>query len=198
MMKETLARPYAAAAFALAKKKKILETVSTLLALGAAIANQAVFQKHYKNPSCTPEYWSAMFISLVLSQKKKSEKAADPDEATGETFAKAFFHSLALNRRLFLLPVIVQLYEKARAQDENRMDVQLTEAAESSSELKEALKTFLSQVLKKNITFIYKIDPAILGGIVLRWEDKVIDMSFKRKLENSQKIMHSAGECIPA
>ena len=56
-------------------------------------------------------------------------------------------------------------------------------AAPLSSSLETELEKRLSGFMGKNVRLRVRIDPKILGGLILRWGDRVVDASVKKKLE---------------
>ena len=71
----------------------------------------------------------------------------------------------------------------------NRQTVTLISALEIDNKLKDKLKTGLSDMLKQDIRFRDEIDPDILGGIVIKIGDKVIDGSLLKDLNNIKKSL---------
>lgn len=61
--------------------------------------------------------------------------------------------------------------------------VEVTLASAIPPDLESELRKRLAGVVGKEVRLVKRIDPAILGGMVLRWEDRVIDASVRRKLE---------------
>jgi F-type H+-transporting ATPase subunit delta len=94
-----------------------------------------------------------------------------------------FVRVLAANRRLLLLPEIAAHYEAMRAQVENTVDVEVISAVKLDAAQTEKLTQALNTRLKRRVKMQNSVDPALLGGAVIRAGDLVIDGSLKGRLE---------------
>jgi F-type H+-transporting ATPase subunit delta len=94
-----------------------------------------------------------------------------------------FVGVLAENRRLLLLPEIAAHYEELRSDVENTVDVEVISAVELNSAQSDKLKEALSKRLKRTVRMQNTVDPALLGGAVVRAGDMVIDGSLKGRLQ---------------
>ena len=99
-----------------------------------------------------------------------------------------FVQVLAKYGRIALLPEISAMYELFKANHEKTMDVEIT----SAYEVEDADKTILSEALKKKlqreISLTSTVDASLLGGVIIRAEDTVIDNSVRGKLN---KLSHA-------
>jgi len=167
----TLARPYAKAAFELARDKDVFDAWSQALKLLAALAGDASVQAMLTSPKATPALRAAVVAELCA----KAGKALDPLQTN-------FVKLLAENRRLPLLPEIAADYERLRAEAENTLEVELRAAlpvpAEEHARIGEALK----KKLGRRIELKYVEDKTLIGGAVIRAGDLVIDGSVRGKL----------------
>jgi len=159
----TIARPYAKAAFAEARKTDRLSQWSDALELAAAVSVDERVKPLFGNPHVEP----AQLIELIASVGGRS---IDPA-------ARNFLAVLAENGRLGLLPEIAQLYEKMRADQERVLDVTLRSAVELSSEQRDRFAAALRQRFDRNIRLHTQIDSSLLGGAVVQADDLVIDGS---------------------
>jgi F-type H+-transporting ATPase subunit delta len=155
----TLARPYARAAFSLARDAGTLPAWSQALAFAARVA-------------ADPQ------VAAVLGHPKLS--AADavallaPDGA-GEAFGN-FLGLLFDNRRLSLLPEIAGLYDELRFEAERVVKAKVT-----SAEL-ETIKAALRRRFGRDVEVEAAVDESLIGGAVIDAGDVVIDGSIKGKL----------------
>jgi F-type H+-transporting ATPase subunit delta len=90
---------------------------------------------------------------------------------------------LHANGRLRLLADVAQAYARRYADEHDELDVVLTTAIAISDEKSEALRARLAEATGKTVRLERKIDPQILGGIVLRVRDMLVDASIRRRLE---------------
>jgi F-type H+-transporting ATPase subunit delta len=164
----TLARPYAEAVFRLARERKTLGAWSEMLQLSAVVAADPQVAALIDNPRVPRERFVAFFLDVT-------GKKLDKDAAN-------FIRLLSENHRLVLLPEITVLYELLRAQIEGRVEAEVVSAsAVSAAQLKD-IAAALKKRLGRDIDLSTRIDPALIGGIVIRAGDLVIDGSVQGKL----------------
>jgi F-type H+-transporting ATPase subunit delta len=116
------------------------------------------------------------------------------DNRTKKTVLRAALaervHPLFLNflqvvidkRRQALLSAIAREYHALVEDAEGRMHVGVTVAHEPSAELHQQIRSRLSEIFGKTVVPHVHVDGRILGGIIVRHEDKVIDGSLRRRL----------------
>ena len=121
------------------------------------------------NPLVTPEEL-AQLVSAIAGAK------------LGEHGAN-FVHTLAENRRLAYLPEIATLFDEFKDAAEGIADVTVTSAAALDSARQQKLSAALERRLKRKVRLHCAIDPALIGGAVLRAGDLVIDGSLRTRLE---------------
>lgn len=166
----TVARPYAKAAFEYANAEGKLELAiwSTQLALAAAIVQDADFARYLSRPSMT-----------VAEQETALFAACGGELSAG---VRNFLSLVAANKRLMALPAIAELYEVLKAQAENTADVTVTSAFALSDEQEDALAKQLAAKLGVRINISTEVDAALIGGVIIRTGDLVIDASVRGKL----------------
>ena len=165
----TIARPYARAAFAHAQASKDLAGWSKLLGAAATAAADKRVSRLFGNPHVTSD-------ELVDLLGGMSQHAAGDQ-------GKNFLRALAANRRLALLPLIAQHYEKLRAEVEGVVDVEVIAAREIAAPQQKRLEAALAKRLGREVRMHTTIDAALLGGAIVRAGDFVIDGSLKGRLE---------------
>lgn len=128
----------------------------------------------------------------LLSLKRRIEEDAEirkilqhelipPEEK--ERALKDLFPRLLERERNEIILSIVPEYQRLLDDEKDVKPVEVTLASGITPLLETELEQRLVQVVGKKVRLEIKIDPEILGGMVLRWEDRVIDASAKRKLE---------------
>ena len=168
----TLARPYARAAFSLARDAGTLPAWSQALAFAARVA-------------ADPQ------VAAVLGHPKLS--AADavallaPDGA-GEAFGN-FLGLLFDNRRLALLPEISGLYDELRLESERVVKAKVTSAAVLPTVELESIKAALKQRFGREVEIETDLDPSLIGGAVIDAGDVVIDGSLRGRLDRLQSAL---------
>ncbi|MEO0442425.1 MAG: F0F1 ATP synthase subunit delta [Pseudomonadota bacterium] len=164
----TLARPYAKAAFEYAHSAKVLEQWSASLStLATVVANQSV-SKLLSSPEKTAEQKSHLLTEIC------------GDEIDSKS--TAFIKVLAENNRLGLLPTIYNQYEVLKSRQQKFSEVEVTSAFALSDDTETAITDKLKTMLNNDVSLSTKIDKSILGGVIVRAGDTVIDGSVKGRL----------------
>ena len=173
----TLARPYAKAAFEIARENNDLTNWSNMLSLAANVSSNNTVKSAISSPTLTADAQAAILVNLCgeeLDQKGKN-----------------FISLLAENKRLTLLSEIAEIYEILRASEEKTIEVELTTAHETNPEVTEKLATALKNRLQREINLTSKVDASLIGGAVIRAGDTVIDSSVRGKLRKLAEAMNS-------
>lgn len=166
----TIARPYARAAFGHAlEQPEGLARWSRMLGLLAAAINEPAVQNILDNPLLTTADETALLRQLMADDL--------PEDGSN------FIEILAQYDRLALLPTISDLYELLKSNHEKTMDVEVTSAFEVSEAEKSSLQSALKNRLQREINIESTVDRALIGGVVIKAEDTVIDDSVRGRLE---------------
>ena len=86
-------------------------------------------------------------------------------------------------RRARLLPAIADEFDLLVDEHFGRLRVDVALAQEPDEKLKTDLKERLSKLLKKDVLPRYRIDPRLIGGVVVRVEGKIMDGSIRHRLQ---------------
>lgn len=173
----TLARPYARAAFEFARDSGDLAAWSEQLRTAAAVTADPAMQQVLSNPSATAEQQAATLSDVcgdALSDRNRS-----------------FISILASNKRLPLLPEIFALFEQYKANQERTVDVQVLSAFEVSAETEQTLAQVLKNKLERDVNVNSVVDETLLGGVLIRAGDLVIDGSVRGRLNKLAEAMNS-------
>ncbi len=100
-----------------------------------------------------------------------------------------FFQTIVSKGRQRLLGEIVAEYQALVDEAEGRVHAQVTLAAAPSEADRAALAASLSRVLGKRVTPHVRVDPAILGGVVVRVGDTVMDGSVRKRLATLRRAL---------
>lgn len=161
----TLARPYARAAFSLARDAGALPAWSDALAFAARMAADPQVAALLGNPKLTQADVAALLA---------------PQEAN-ETFGN-FLGLLFENRRLPLLPEIAGLYDELRFEAERVVKAKVTSAVALPAAELETIKAALRKRFGREVEVETAVDDSLIGGAVIAAGDVVIDGSIKGKL----------------
>ncbi len=164
----TIARPYAKAVFENARQNSSIPEWSETLATLAAVSDNDEAETLLQHPGVTAAEKASLVVEL--SGGKLSESAQN------------FVHTLAENKRLTLLKDIQSLFEHYRSQLESTVDVSVETAFEIDEGLQQKLAGALQQKLDRKVTLQTTLNKALIGGVIVRAGDTVIDASVRGKL----------------
>ncbi len=165
----TIARPYARAAFEEARADQRLGPWSEALHVAAEVVRDSRVAALLGNPRVTAEQLAQLVIDI----------AGPKLGAHGENFVR----TLAANHRLGYLPEVATLFDTLKDAAEGVADVTVTSAATLDEAQQRTLAAALEKRLKRQVRLHCQLDPALIGGAVLRSGDLVIDGSLRTRLE---------------
>lgn len=173
----TLARPYANAAFQAAVAEDGLAQWSQMLRTLAAVSVNDKVSALLKHPSLTASQQSQALLDVLGDEL--TDKGAN------------LIRLLADNRRLALLPQISELFEVLKANRERSVDVELATAYPLSDEVVAQLGQALQKRLDRQVKVRSHVDKHLIGGVVIRAGDTVIDNSVRGKLNKLAESLSS-------
>lgn len=165
----TIVRPYAVAAFKLAKEKNALAQWSEMLGFAGAVAADPRMQAYIDNPETTSVELEKTFLAV-----------------TGDKLSEAGQNMIRLlveYGRLHLLPEVAAAFEELKAQDEGVLEAEITAATNPTEAEVKALVKRLESKFGKKIEANVKVDPEIIGGVKIIVGDTVIDASVRGQLQ---------------
>lgn len=165
----TIARPYAQAAFDLAREANTLAQWSEMLSFAAAISVDADMRAAIDSPGMSAAEQADMFTTVC----------ADLIDDQGRNFVKL----LAENSRLTLFPEIAARFDILRADAEGTLEATVISARPISAAQQQAIAKALKARFNCEIVLQLEVDASILGGAIIRAGDTVIDGSVRGKLE---------------
>lgn len=98
-----------------------------------------------------------------------------------------FINLLIENNRLECLSEVINCYNQLSNKTNNIITPIIISAIELSEEQKERIILKLESITNKKILPDYKVEPGIIGGIIIQIDDKTIDCSIKTKFDNMKK-----------
>ncbi|MBD3669585.1 MAG: F0F1 ATP synthase subunit delta [Gammaproteobacteria bacterium] len=174
--KTTIARPYAEAVFELAKDKGDLNEWSEKLELMAAIASNEQMAQVISNPDL-----DSHVVDLF------TDIAGDKLGEAGANLVKL----CAENGRLDVLPEIAVIYEGLKEEEQSSVVAEVISAYPLSDEQKSSIAAALKKRLDREVSIVDSVDENLIGGVVIRAGDLVIDGSAANRLESlGNKLMH--------
>lgn len=166
----TAARPYAKAVYDLAHEAGVLDSWSDALANLAAVVNDAQMSKLLDDPESGKSQKGALIIQ-VLGDKLNVQQ---------QNLVKL----MAENGRLKLMPDVLEQFEVARAKAENKVEAEVISAYELSEQQTSELVNTLKNKLGCEVTLTTTIDESLIGGVVIKAGDTIIDASMKSQLDS--------------
>jgi F-type H+-transporting ATPase subunit delta len=132
--------------------------------------------------------------SPVLSREAQGKAIAALVEAAGLTgLTRDFLGVVARNRRLFAVPEMIEAYLRQLAERRGEVTAQVTVAEKLSGKNLDALKDALkSKTGGKDIDLDVRIDPAIIGGLIVKVGSRMVDSSLRTKLNSIRLAMKEA------
>lgn len=173
----TIARPYAKAAFAYAHEHKALAAWGDMLALAAAVVSDRKMAALLGMPKLTGDKQADAVITVC----------GDKLDAAG----KNFIRQLCGNRRVFALPAIREQFDVMVADLQKLGEVSVTSAFPMGAAETEKLTATLKRRFEQDVRLSVDVDPALMGGIVVRFGDLVIDASVRGRLNKLANALNS-------
>ncbi|WP_022681359.1 F0F1 ATP synthase subunit delta [Sphingobium bisphenolivorans] len=173
----SLSGRYAVALFDLARDGKTLDTVAaSLAALKKAIAESAEFKGLINSP--------------VLSRDVSGKTIAAVASSIGiDPLTTKFLGVLAENRRLSQLPAIIRAYETLLSNHKGEVRAEVTSAHPLDAGQLASLQQNLRTRVGREVALDTKVDPAILGGLVVKIGSQMIDSSIRTRLNSLAQAM---------
>lgn len=172
----TVARNYADALLALGRKAGDASGWGTMLRQVAnAISEDLTLQRFLESPRIPAEHKVGMLTRAL-------------GDRVPRIFMK-FIQALVHNRRQTLIPAIADEYDTLLDASNGIVHARVTVARETSDEERTAIAARLSTATGKQVVPHLQIDPSIIGGVVVRIGDTVMDGSLRRKLAMLRRKM---------
>jgi F-type H+-transporting ATPase subunit delta len=172
---------YATALFELASEANAVDAVSADLdSFSAMIAESADLKRLIESPAFSAEEQVAAIKALLAA-------------AGISGIAGNFIGFVASKRRLFALPGMIAGYRALVAEAKGIVSAQVTVAEEPSAKRLDEIRATLKQVAGKDVDVAIKVDPAIIGGLVVKMGSRMVDASLKTKLNSIRLAMKEVG-----
>jgi F-type H+-transporting ATPase subunit delta len=171
----TFSRPYAKAIFSIAVEDNNLQKWSDILRALADVTKDSKIKEFLADPRID---WQGRFQVFAESCAKFLDE-----------HGRNFIKTLTLHRRLPCLPDIYELYEELRLKHEQIVKASIISAIKLEAEQKAKLEQALQKRLRVKIISQYQEDNELLGGVIIRIGDRVIDGSVHNKLKRLRKYL---------
>lgn len=165
----TIARPYAEAAFELAQEHDDLENWSNMLGVSATIAGHPKLRSLIGDPRVGQD--QLIDTILGIAGEYLDEHGAN------------FIRLLVENDRVSYLPEISNLFDTYRREAEQIVEAHVLSAFALSDEQGQQISMALEARVGHSVTMTQSVDESLIGGIMIRIGDRVIDGSIIGRLD---------------
>ncbi len=172
---------YATALFELARDTKSIDAVAADLAKFDAMLNESADLKRLvRSP-----------VFSADAQLKALSAVLDKAGITG--ISANFLKVLTSNRRLFTVADVIRAFRALVAKFKGEATAEVTVAEPLNDKNLDALKAALKSVTGKDVALNVKVDPSIIGGLVVKLGSRMVDSSLRTKLNSIKHAMKEAG-----
>jgi F-type H+-transporting ATPase subunit delta len=172
---------YATALFELARDQKSVDSITADLdRFEAMLADSADLRRLVRSP--------------VFSAGEQSKAlGAVLDQAGISGISANFLKVLTANRRLFAIADVIRAFRALVAKFKGEATADVTVAEMLNDRNLDALKAALKTVTGKDVALNVKVDPSIIGGLVVKLGSRMVDSSLRTKLNSIKHAMKEAG-----
>lgn len=172
---------YAAALFELAKENsKVAEVESDLGKFQKLLDSSEDLRRMVRSPVIPCEEQSKAIGALL-------------DKAGVGGLAANFFKLIAGNRRLFAVPEMIKAFASLAAKERGEVTAEVTSASALNDSQVAALKATLKATVGKDVTLAMKVDPSLLGGLIVKVGSRMVDSSLRTKLQSLKVTLSGTG-----
>jgi F-type H+-transporting ATPase subunit delta len=136
-----------------------------------------------------------LLVRSPLMRRDAQWKAVEAvlTHAKVNALTRRFIGVVVDNRRLFALPAVIEAFLKLLAQRRGEVTAAVTTATKLDEGEMTALTNALKKALGAKVAVEHRIEPEILGGLVVRVGSRMLDSSLKTKLQRMQLAMKGIG-----
>ncbi len=178
---EGVAGRYASALFELASESSNIEGIERDLVNFQALLDES------------PDLMRLVRSPVIAADDQSKAIAAVLDKAGIGGLTANFLKLVTANRRLFVIQDIIKAFRSLAAKARGEVTAEVTSAFALNDEQIAALKETLKASVGKDVTLQSRVDPGILGGLIVKVGSRMIDSSLKTKLQNMKAVLSGAG-----
>ena len=172
---------YATALFELARDEKSIDAV------------KADLDKFDTMLTDSPELVRLVRSPVFSAGTQAKALAAVLDKAGISGTTAKFLKVLTANRRLFAVADVIRAFRALVAKFKGEATADVTVAETLNDKNLDALKTALKSVTGKDVALNVKVDPSIIGGLIVKLGSRMVDSSLRTKLNSIKHAMKEAG-----
>jgi F-type H+-transporting ATPase subunit delta len=168
---------YASALFDLAEEaNQVRQVEKDLIALQGLLDESADLTRMVRSP-------------VFSSDEQGRAIAAVAEKAGLAPLVVNFLKVLARNRRLFAVQDMIRTFLALAARQRGEVNAEVATAHSLSDDQLAALKETLRASAGKDVQLITKVDPTLLGGLIVKMGSRMIDSSLRTKLTSLKTAM---------
>ena len=171
---------YASALFDLAKDRGEIERVEGDLGRFEALVNES-------------DDLRRLVMSPAFSAAEQSKGVVAVAQRAGiEGLASNFLGLVARNRRLFVVMDMVKAFRTLASRERGEISAEVTSAEPLSDGQENALRDALREAAGRDVSLTKRVDPDLIGGLVVKLGSRQIDTSLRTRLAGMRKAMMNA------
>jgi F-type H+-transporting ATPase subunit delta len=176
-----VAERYAAALFDIADERRTLDEVaSDLRQLRTMLAESVDLSRLVKSP--------------ILTRGEQGKAVSALAERAGfEPLVRDFLAVVAKNRRLFAVPAMIEAYLAKLAERRGEVTAEVIAAQPLSETQLALLSDQLRRSVGRRVSVEPRVDPGLIGGMIVKVGSRMVDGSLKSKLQRLQLAMKGIG-----
>ena len=176
-----LAERYAAALFDLADERRILdEAAANLRQLKAMMTESGELSRLIRSPIFSREEQGKAVVALA-------------ERAGFAPLVRDFLAVVARNRRLFAVPAMIEAYLENLAERRGEVTAEVAAAQPLNTTQIDLLREQLRRSVGRQVAIDVRVDPGLIGGMIVKIGSRMIDGSIRSKLQRLQMAMRGIG-----
>lgn len=176
-----IARPYASALFDVASEAKAVDAVEKALdEVTLLMAESADFRRFLRSPAITHDQ-KIPVVEVIIAKSGMQELVAK------------FVKTVARHGRLFALPQMISQFKELTAEARGEATAEVTSAAPLNKAQLKTLADTLKSEMGKTVTLQTRVEPDLIGGLVVKVGSRMIDSSLRTKLSAMKIAMKEVG-----
>lgn len=178
---EGVAGRYAAALFELAKESSKITEV------------EADLNKFQSLLDMSDDLKSLVRSPVISTDDQSKAMGAILTKAGIGGLAANFLKLIAGNRRLFAAQDMIKAYRAISAKERGEVTAEVTSAVALNDAQTAELKQTLKATVGKDVTLSTRVDPSLLGGLIVKVGSRMVDSSLRTKLQNLKVQLSGSG-----
>lgn len=130
--------------------------------------------------------------NTAVPAEEKKRALSEILSPTASPLLRYIVETLVSMNRADLIQEVAESYVSFVEQEKNRVLAEVTSAIQLTSDLTDKLASELAKITGKTVSVKNVVDQQIVGGLVIKLENKVIDLSLRRKLDDLRDSLQAS------